>query len=184
MLPEDRLAEGWTLLEERTETLFSLPTATVEGHTLLYEDAALRERLAAATGRDQVWRFFFASSVEFTPPLPPGVGTAMVYPTVASEAKRTFADDLRERGFRSVSRGRRERAHSADGNRIRLQEYTAVLQLDGTEVGTTGWLGVWTTGGEFRIAGGAYPDLRDLDVKGPPPTECRQELFDLLRSVS
>ena len=183
-LPEDRLVGGWTLLEERRETLFSLPTTTVEGHTLLYEDAPLRERLAAATGRDQVWRFFFATGVEFTPPLPPGVGPAMVYPSVASEAKRAFADDLRERGFRSVSRGRRERARSADGGRIRLQEYTAVLRLDGVEIDTTGWLGVWTTGSEFRIAGGAYPDLRDVDAEGPSPAACRQELFDLLRAVS
>ena len=182
-LPEARL-DGWTLLEERRETLFSLPAATVEGHTLLYEDAQLRERLAAATGRDQVWRFFFATGVEFDPPLPPGVGTAMVYPSVAGEAKRAFADDLRERGFRSVSRGRRERARSADGDRIRLQEYAAVLPVDGVEVDTTGWLGVWTTGREFRIAGGAYPDLRELGADGPPPADCRRDLFDLLRAVS
>jgi hypothetical protein len=186
-LPEDRLeASGWRLVEEREETLFSLPAATVEGHTVLYEDGGLRERLAAATGRDQVWRFFFATGVQFRPPLPPGVGPAMVYPSVASEAKRAFADDLRERGFRSVERGRRERARSAGGNRIRLQEYTAVLRLEAPAitVDTTGWLGVWTTGGEFRIAGGAYPDLQALDVEGPSPGDCRRELFELLRAVS
>jgi hypothetical protein len=110
----------------------------------------------------------------------------MVYPSVASEAKRAFADDLRERGFRSVERGRRERARSADGGRIRLQEYSAELPLEGVAVAvdTTGWLGVWTTGGEFRISGGAYPDLRELDVDGPAPADCRRELFELLRSVS
>jgi hypothetical protein len=110
----------------------------------------------------------------------------MVYPSVASEAKRTFAEDLRERGFRSVERGRRERARSADGDRIRLQEFTASLRLDqpGVAVDTTGWLGVWTVGGEFRIAGGAYPDLQGLEVDGPAPADCRRELFELLRSVS
>nr|WP_304449473.1 hypothetical protein [Halomarina sp. PSRA2] len=200
-VPEERLSgEGWSLVEETTETLFRLPTAQVKGHTRLYEDAALRERVREAAGLDRQWRFFFATRVEFVPGLAPGVGPAMLLPTVTAESRRTFGDDLRERGFEDVRRERTERFRVRSGARARLQCYRATLPLSAEthadadaleDVEVEGWLGVWTDGGEFRLAGGAYPlhveaVCEALGVSGVELSakECRRELFDLIRAVS
>lgn len=183
---------GWSLVEEREETLFRLPTAQVRGYTALYEDGDLRERVRAAADIDRQWRFFFATRLSFVPPLAPGVGPAMLMPTVRSEANRQFAGDLRERGFEAVSRGRTERIRVRSGERAQLQSFEARLPVDAagvTPLDVEGWLGVWTTSGEFRLAGGAYPtDLpglgEALDVPGLPDAgDCREELWRLVRAV-
>ncbi|WP_438267803.1 hypothetical protein [Halomarina pelagica] len=201
-VPEERLERGgWSLVEESTETLVRLPAARVLGYTRLYEDAASRERIHEATGIDRQWRFFFATRLTFDPPLPPGVGPAMLLPTVAAEARRTFANDLRGRGFRGVERGRTERVRVRSGARARLQSFRARLPLDADAsarpeaVPVEGWLGVWATDDGFRVAGGAYPTtLPELgaalgaegegEALGPDAGACRSELFELLRAVS
>lgn len=188
-LPERLLSDGgWSLLEQREETLARLPTARVEGVTHVYEDDALRERVADATGVDRTWRFCFATRVVFSPPLAPGVGTAMVRPMVASEARTAFVDDLEARGFVDVRRGRSERVRSEAGERIRLRSYRGRLPVEGETLGVEGWLGVWSVDGEFRIAGGAYPtDLGGFAsdaVDVPDRTRCRDELLRFVRSVS
>jgi len=194
-VPEEHL-DGWTLADRTQETVFRLPAATVVGHTLVYEDERLREAVADATdgALDRTWRFFFATGLSFSPPLPPGIGPAAVYSTVASEADSRFAEVLRERGFRDVERGRRERVRVASGNRARLRVYEATLDLglpDGTDraLPVEGWLGVWTTGGEFRLAGGAYPAQSlgaVLNVSVPADAtrdRFRDDLLDLVRAV-
>jgi hypothetical protein len=182
--PTARLERGgWTLSEDTTETLFSLPTARVEGRTRLYEDPELREGIHAAGGPDHVWRFFFATSVEFEPPLAPGVGP-MIQPSVVSEAKRRFADDLRDRGFESVRQGSTQ-SYRVDGGRARLTPFGASYPMEGRNIGIRGYLAVWRDGG-FRIAGGAYPDagLEGLLEEVPADAEAyREELLSLLRSV-
>ncbi|PSQ01511.1 hypothetical protein BRC94_03575 [Halobacteriales archaeon QS_5_70_17] len=195
-VPEERLAEGgWSLVEETTETLVRLPAVRVRGRTRLYEDGALRERLREAAGVDRRWRFFFATRVEFVPGLAPGVGPATLLPTVTAAARRAFADDLRERGFEGVRRGRTERLGIRSGARARLQQYLATLPADGTfpdDVEVEGWFGAWTADGEFRLAGGAHPRrfeaVREaLGVEGAPgdpdATGWRRELFELVRRV-
>jgi hypothetical protein len=192
-VPEERLAaDGWTLQEHRAEALVELPAAEVLGHTLVYEDGRLRAAVREATGGriDRMWRYFFATRLTFRPPLPPGVGPAMVVPTVARTAESAFADELEERGFRDVSRGRRERVRVDTGERARLRRYTATLDDGdaGIQLDVAGWLGVWTHDG-FRVAGGAYPAtplgaLLHSDEVGPDPNECRDELLDLIRAVS
>lgn len=194
-VPEERLAtDGWSLVEETEETLFRLPTARVRGYTALYEDGALRDRIRAAAAIDRQWRFFFATRLAFVPPLAPGIGPTMLMPTVLSEAKRTFGKDLGERGFEAVRRGRTERIRVRSGSRAHLQSYEARLPVEGeataiSSVDVEGWIGVWTTDGEFRLAGGAYPT--DLPALGetlgvtdlPDATACREELWRLLREV-
>jgi hypothetical protein len=194
-------ATGWTVVERTAETLFQLPTASVEGHTVLYEDPALRERVRAATGVDHPWRFVFATRLEFRPPLAPMVGTASVYPTVVTEAGNAFADRLRERGFTDVEAGRRERVRTDGGDRARLRQYTAVYELPSGTAGdptaeaapdrpatvdVEGWTAVWTSGGDFFVAGGAYPTYglsALLDGDAPDPGTFREELLDLVRGV-
>ncbi|MFC7226160.1 hypothetical protein N0B31_01990 [Salinirubellus salinus] len=182
--PRDRLERGgWTLSEDTTETLFSLPTARVEGHTRLYEDPELREAIREAGGPDHVWRFFFATDVTFEPPLGPGVGP-MIQPSVTSEAKRRFADDLRDRGFEDVKKGSTQ-SYRVDGSRARITPFGARYPVEGGEIGIRGYLAVWRDGG-FRLAGGAYPDSGLEAVLGETPAGAeayRDELLALIRSV-
>ncbi|WP_246987234.1 hypothetical protein [Halorientalis marina] len=166
-VPDGRL-DGWTRTDAFSETVFELSAVSVEGHTVIYEDDRLRTAVREATGVDRMWRFFFATRLEFSPPLPPGVGPMAVFSTVASQADDRFVDILAERGFRSVSRGRRERVRVETGGRARLRKYTAVLDVDAgddaIDLQTAGMLAVWTVDGEFRLAGGAYPSRPLADV--------------------
>jgi len=193
-VPDDQLREdGWELTDESVETVFELPTASVAGATKLYDDARTREAAASAADIDQQWRFFFGTALTFRPPLAPGIGPAMILPTVRSEAQSSFAEELRDRGFENVDRGRRERVRTDSGDRARLRSYTASLALDdaGTTLPITGWVGVWHGTG-FRIAAGAYPEepvAEILGVEHPPdplqrgPHEYRDELLALIRAV-
>jgi hypothetical protein len=203
-VPEQRLADGgWTLAEEESRTRFELPTLRVVGHTRLYEDAAMREVVRETIGIDQRWRFFFATRLAFEPPLAPGIGPTMVYGTVASEAKREFETDLGNRGFENVARGRGQRVRTETGDRASLTKYGAQYPLQGIEDGgtektdslaVTGWLGVWSHEGSFRLAGGAYPDrplatVFELDEVnderlGGDTRAYRDELLDLIRAVA
>ena len=195
-VPDEPLAAGgWTLAEETTETLFSLPTVRVTGHTLLYEDGELREMVRAASDGDldMPCRFLFATRLSFLPSLAPGIGPAAVRPSVTTEARRTFATDLEDRGFRRVRRGRSQRARTDAGDRVRLTKYTARYGVEASgyhEIDIEGWLGVWIRDGAFRLAGGAYPTrgfeglLAVLGVTlDGGPNEHRDELLELIRAV-
>ena len=211
-VPHDRLLEdGWKLRSRTEETVFRLPAASVVGYTLLYEDARLREAIEATdaveppAGADEdhlvtadgdgTWRFFFATRLSFQPPLAPGIGPASLRPTVASQAKRTFAADLESRGFESVESGRGQRFRTDSGDRGRLRKFTAHLSLGGggaipDRIDVEGWLAVWTTDGGFRIAGGAYPASGIEALLGSasdaPPTDpgaFREELLSAIRAV-
>ncbi|WP_324756677.1 hypothetical protein [Haloarcula montana] len=193
-VPDDALADGgWELIDESVETVFQLSAAKVEGATELYDDARTRDAAETATGIDRQWRFFFATRLTFRPPLSPGIGPAMILPTVRSEAQSAFADELRDRGFEAVQRGRTERVRVGTGDRARIRHYTASIPL--TEADTTlsidGWVAVWNGDG-FRIAAGAYPDrsvadVLDIDSPEAVLTRSRQayrdELLALIRAV-
>jgi hypothetical protein len=193
-VPTDQLRDGgWELVDESVETVFKLPTARVEGATKVYDAVETREAVRNAIGLDHQWRFFFATALSFTPPLAPGIGPAMILPTVRSEAQSAFADELRDRGFESIERGRSERVRVDSGDRARLRTYSAELDLAvGATLSITGWVGVWHGDG-FRIAAGAYPDrslATLLDVENPPeplrrtPSDYRSELLALIRAVA
>lgn len=183
----DAPMEGWREVERYVETVFELAAASVRGHTAVYEDRTVTEAAVDAGLADQPWRFLFVTRLEFVPPLMPGVGPASVSPTVTTEANRSFADDLRERGFESVDRGRRERVRTDAGDRARIRRYTAVYRPDGGDpFDVEGWLGVWVHDGAFRIAGGAYPTqpLGDGTAAVVDPSRFRNELLDLIRAVA
>jgi hypothetical protein len=200
---------GWVRTDERVDVRFELPTMRVLAHTLVYEDDPLRERVREATGIDHAWRFFFASRLAFEPPLPPLTGTASVYGSVRSEARNAFVSDLRERGVASIDRGRTERTRTGTGDRVSLMRYRGRYRLDdrshgdgGSEsddeddgrdrdepidVPIAGLLGVWTHDGDFRLAGGCYPEasLATLVENAPAtdPNAFRDELIDLVRGT-
>lgn len=168
---------GWTEADRRTQTVFRLPAAEVEAHTVVYETDRFE-------GGDPL-RFFFATRLTFSPPLAPGIGPASVYPSVASESANAFAERLRERGFEAVDRGRSQRVRVDTGDRARLRKYTARYGREGLgELHVEGWTAVWVHDGEFLFSGGAYPTggSVDLPVDGDPGT-FRDELLDLVRSV-
>ncbi len=173
--------DGWRLADEYVERVFEVGAVGVEGHTAVYDDPTV--------AADGPWRFFFATRLVFDPPLVPGLGTASVYPTVATESAREFAADLRSRGFERVERGRRERTRTAGGDRLRLTRYTATYRPAGAEgdrpFDVEAWLGLWTHDGEFRLAGGAYPTsgLSAFAEASADPAVFRDELLALIRSV-
>lgn len=183
-VPVDRLSnDGWTRVERTVEALFSLPTLRVEGYTLLYERSDLREAVRAAFGEvDLPWRFFFATRLSFSPPLPPAVGAFSLFPTVLTAARREFAADLRERGFEAVTRERSQRIHVETGDRARLTPYEARFDAGEVAAEIAAWLAVWVHAGEFRIAGGAYP-TSGLGSMTLEPDRYREELFELIRGV-
>ena len=197
-----------------------MPAVAVVGSTLFYDDVRLYEAIEAggaggaggaegppprsdgdggliAVEEEDTWRFFFATRLSFRPPLAPGIGPASLRPTVASRARRTFAEDLESRGFEGVESGRKQRLRTESGDRARLRKFTADLPLTGgtalpDRIDVEGWLAVWAADGSFRIAGGAYPvtGLEALLGSGPesdaPPAEpgaFREELLGLIRSV-
>ncbi|ACV49291.1 MULTISPECIES: hypothetical protein [Halomicrobium] len=193
-VPERRLEDGgWTRTDATVETVFQLPGTRVEGATLLYGDERTRRAAAEHGGLDQRWRFFFATKLTFTPSLSPGIGPAMILPTVRSEANRTFKSELRDRGFESIGRGRTERVRVASGERAKLTQFRAELPMSGLDatLPIAGWVGVWHGDG-FRIGAGAYPArpvAEILETDDPPEVltrtrqQYRDELLDLIRAI-
>lgn len=209
----DRLEEGDWEERARTEsTVFRTPTASVVGHTVLYDDATLRTALEGvdnllqpdsdSSGSRMIdtgdsggfWRFFFATALSFRPPLAPGIGPASMRPVVVSEARRSFEDDMRARGFEDVDRGRSQRVRTRAGDRASLNKLTARYPFEDAPtdaLDVEGWLGVWSTGGTFRIAGGCYPTsgldalLGAVEGERPEidPSGYRDELLGLIRAV-
>lgn len=194
-VPERALDEGgWTRTDETVETVFQLPGTKVEGATVVYGDERARAAAEEHGGLDLPWRFFFATKLTFTPSLSPGIGPAMILPTVRSEANRTFKSELRDRGFQSIDRGRTERVRVDSGDRTKLTQFRATLPLDDHDatLPVTGWVGVWHGDG-FRIGAGAYPEqsiAEILDIDDPPAVltktsrAYRDELLDLIRAVA
>lgn len=205
-------AGAWQQRVREETTVFKLPGVSVLGYTVLYEDARLQSDLERAGYGDlfgsdsaddgqlvdddsEYWRFFFATGLSFQPPLTPGIGPASIKPTVRLEARRTFRRDLQSRGFEDVDSGRGQHVRTDSGERASLIKYTASYRLVNAPADTLdieAWLAVWSTGGEFRIAGGAYPVsglgelLATLDEdgrQGTDPSDYRDELLALIRAV-
>ncbi|MFB6082889.1 MAG: hypothetical protein ABEJ94_01425 [Halorientalis sp.] len=190
-VPEDNL-DGWTVTDRSSETVFELPVARVVGHTAVYDDENLRSTVSSLTGGtvDRMWRFFFATRLEFTPALPPTVGPAAVFSTVRTQANSVFRDRLRDRGFDGVSKAGHDRIRVETGDRASLQAYEATIETSVVDVPVEGYLAVWSNRGEFRLAGGAYPAASLSDLLGISipsididPDSFREELLTLVRSV-
>ena len=195
-VPEERLtSHGWALVDERSETVFELPTMRVRGVTRRFEDERSAELLEeAGSETDHPVRFFAVSRLAFDPPLPPGIGTSMVAPTVRTEAKKTFAKRLERRGLEDVSRDRRERFRLPDRTRVRLWRYTATLPSEqfADNLPLECWLGVWLLSDAVFVVTGGHPTVAlstrlsetlDHDALTRSPGEYRDEFFKLLRAT-
>jgi hypothetical protein len=161
-LPDERLPDGFELSSDTVETLFDIPGTgvSVRGRTVIYEDCPLRAAVETASdGRvDQVARFFFATRLEFRPPLPPGIGTGMVLPMVRNQAHNRFVSNLIDRGFEDIEQVRSERAGTSGGAQVRLQKVSGHFPLSAVDrdLPIEGWVGVWHDDDIF-VAGGVYP---------------------------
>jgi len=166
----------WRETDRERSVLADTGPTSVVGHTLVF--APVDDGPSAAAAR----RFAFASALSFDTPLPPGVAPT-VRPMVESAAERTFAERLRERGLADVERGRRDRLRTDAGRRARLRRFTATYRPEGAadSLPVEGWLAVWSTAGEFRVAGGAYPTA--LPDAGAVPGRYREELLTFVRAV-
>jgi hypothetical protein len=125
-VPKALLEEaGFSLAERRTETLFDVGTVRIDGVTRRYEDDRSRDALREATDGDldHPIRFFAVTRVLFRPSLPPGVSLSMFAPTLRSEARASFADQLEDRGVTNVRRGSSRRLR-LDGGRARVRNYS------------------------------------------------------------
>lgn len=184
-VPEaDLEARGWRRTTDRTETVFEGLGVTVESRTLVYEDSDLRSRVVDSGGPDRVWRFLFVSRLEITPP--PMFGShAALRPRVLREARRTFAEELRERGIEGISAGDDERIELGGDRRARLVPYRGRLPTDGestkkSAVDIVGRLALWYDDG-FYLAGVAGPSGT---IAGHEVKTDATELLDLIRTVA
>ncbi|WP_277555635.1 hypothetical protein [Halobaculum limi] len=189
--PPDAIAAGrWRERSREETTAFDAKVVTVEAATLVFEDVALRERLANAIGLERVWRFFVASRLTLSPATKPSVALTGL---VANRAFTGFADTLGERGFEGV---RRTRDADGDGPAVdddaRTAGYDALCRLDGVSVRAKGWAALRPVGGSYLLVGGAYPTaVREAPDDGATdaieaaidPDRFREELFALMRAT-
>jgi len=196
-LPEDqRDAGGWKLVEESVETLFELPGVRVRGTMRRYEDERTRAALREATDGaiDHQIRFVATTRLGFEPPLPPGTMPKMLLPTLLPEARRSFADRLRDRGLTDVSRDGTERIRGDGRTRIRLTRYSATDPVSGAdrELPLECWLAVWP-GDPIAVVTTGYPATSlasgfGRDTGEPSLTrgggDYRQAFLSLLRALA
>lgn len=214
-VPTGLLESGfWERRRQSEDGLFSTPIVSVTGYTLVYEDAALAEALEAtgvhvleapieqsgdgflvdaSNDESGYWRTFFATALSFSPSLPAGVGAAAVRAMVRNRAARSFESDLEARGFERIKRHRSEPLTTDGGDRAHCWTFTASYSLEeGGDIDIEAQLAVWSTDGEFRVAGGLFPTDGLTELLSNPdetssietdPDRFREELEALIRAV-
>ena len=176
--PELDVPESWRLVSEESSTPFDVRIVTISATTRIYEDTALRDRLAAATGTETTWRFVFASRLRIRPAKSPSRALTNV---VSDRASSAFVDVLEERGFAAIERADTHR-FAVGGDDVDATRYRARVQLDDRDLPVEAYFAAWPAGEEFLLGGGAYP----LSLPGSESfdrDEARDELFGMLRSI-
>ncbi|QOS11556.1 uncharacterized protein HfgLR_07070 [Haloferax gibbonsii] len=192
--------EGWVRVDDATDRPFELGPVSVVARTVVYEDAAIRERVPATA--DGPWRFLFASRLEIRPHTPPSKALTKL---VGKRASAGFESRLRARGFSDVRRvesrtlrvrvgGGDETGSAGDGGteaEADVVRYAATVELAGVELAADAYLAVTPVDGEFLLTGGAYPrEVRGGDAETAAalreviePERFREELFRVIRRV-
>lgn len=160
-VPGERLAAGgWQETERSRDRPFDAGFVSVEAHTLVYDDAVLRERLHEATGVDHPWRFFLAARLRLRPATSPSGPLTRL---VTDRARSGFRDRLADRGFRNL-RVTGTTTRDAGGVTRREATYGAVTPTDHTTLRTRASLSVWPDDDSYLLAGGGYPiGVRDAN---------------------
>ncbi|GGC57811.1 DUF6517 family protein [Haloferax sulfurifontis] len=201
--------EGWVRVDDATDRPFELGPVSVVARTVVYEDAAIRERVPATA--DGPWRFLFASRLEIRPHTPPSKALTKL---VGKRASAGFRSRLEARGFSDVRRvesrtlrvrvgggGDRDQRDDARGDDPRSDDateaeadvvrYAATVELAGVELAADAYLAVTPVDGEFLLTGGAYPrEVRRGDGETAAalreaidPERFREELFRVIRRI-
>ncbi|EMA03588.1 DUF6517 family protein [Haloferax denitrificans] len=191
--------EGWVRVDDATDRPFELGPVSVVARTVVYEDAAIRERVPAAA--DGPWRFLFASRLEIRPHTPPSKALTKL---VGKRASAGFRSRLEARGFSDVRRvesrtlrvrvgggGDRDQRDDATEAEADVVRYAATVELAGVELAADAYLAVTPVDGEFLLTGGAYPrEVRGGDGETAAalreaidPERFREELFRVIRRV-
>ncbi|ELZ93311.1 DUF6517 family protein [Haloferax volcanii] len=200
--------EGWVRVDDATDRPFELGPVSVVARTVVYEDAAIRERVPATA--DGPWRFLFASRLEIRPHTPPSKSLTKL---VGKRASAGFRSRLEARGFSDVRRvesrtlrvrvggggdGQRDagrdddtRGDDATESEADVIRYAATVELAGVELAADAYLAVTPVDGEFLLTGGAYPrEVRAGDAETAAalreaiePERFREELFRVIRGV-
>lgn len=133
---------GWERLDAETFTESFVGT-TATGHTLKYEDRALREAIAeqtlGAVGREL--SVFFATRIEFSPPLdnlPLGVGRSEVLAETEDYARQDFRARLEDREMTDIEVVEETTTTVDSGAEADLVEYRATLALDQFSIDVSG----------------------------------------------
>ncbi len=143
--------QGWRETGASRETVLGLGPVEVTVSTVVFENADLRDRVAAATGLDYAWQFVFAGRVD----VPGSASSGALERLVTDRARSGFADRLRERGFEAVERAGTRTLGGREATR-----YVARVPVEGVTVGAEGWIAVRPEAARersFRLVGGAYP---------------------------
>jgi hypothetical protein len=196
--PQVPVDEDWRRVEATLDTPFDAGVVTVRAHTVVYEDAVVRERVRERTGADALWRFVFASRLALRPRTPTSAALTRL---VRNRSEAGFVDQLRERGFEAVDRDATRRFRVGDVD-TKLTRYDARLSVAGVELAVEGWVTVWPaqSNGDpgYLLAGGAYPTTVEATADGDGtdgtdpatalreelvPGTFREELFSLIRAT-
>lgn len=179
-VPDDlRSAGGWTTVSRTQETVFEQQyagvTITAESHTVVYEDAALREAVREKTlGRiDRTLSLLSATHVDFSHNVDnlPGI-RGQIMSAIEENAREEFATRMRDRGLRHVAQTGTGTLAVDGGQEASLTEFAAThevgdltlavpgdetLTVEGAALDVAGDLAVWHTGDFAVVVGGAYP---------------------------
>ena len=187
---DDRFeAHGFSFADSQERVVARFAGLEVCEQTAIYEDETLRGAVMAHLGHagDQTWRFAFHSHISFSPPLPPGIGPAAVWPIVVRKTFQAFVDDLRSRGVRIVRREPGHRTRANDGHQIYVEHVTGELVLKGQtnrRISIEGWVGLGRREGEYHVVGGAFPTVGLPAGVRIAPEIYRQDLRELIRTTA
>lgn len=179
--PRDKLAD-WTETDATVEEAFSTAVVSVATHTVVYEEQRTREAIAATTGVDHPWQFFFLSRIQLEPAKQP---SALLTPLIRRQAAAGFRDRIADRGFqqlseqsreskpvgsadglwisyRGVYRGQFDTAGDSDDNQPEHQSTNSQPQL---ALPVAACVAIWHNGETYYVAGGGYP--ADTPDSGP-----------------
>lgn len=149
----DSLLDDWRETESSVEKLFDARLVSVHAHTVVYEDATLREQIRAETGVDHQWRFAVAARLALRPRTEPSKPLTRL---VADRAHDGFADRLTDRGFSGV-RQTGETRRDIDGETARVARYEALCRLGTVSIRTAGRIAVRPAANTYLLVGGAFP---------------------------